>query len=119
MKPFNYSLLIFALMCQVTFAAESTPDITTDFSHAVPAQITRGLIESVDLEQRVIEVSGYIYDFGPEYTPAEIKMYQSEAGALELLKAGMKVEIKFGDIGSTRIPVKVKQLSDNTVLELN
>jgi hypothetical protein len=119
MKYVNCSLLVLVLFSQVAFAAEPASDGDVDFSHAVPAQITRGVIESIDLEQRIVIISGYSYDFGPNYTPAEIKMYQSDAGALELLRNGMKVELKYGDIGSTRIPVKVRQLSDQDVVELN
>lgn len=124
MKYINHCLLVIALMSQMALAADTDEqmEFITDenvLAEAVRARTTQGVIESVDLVERSAIISGYLYDFGPPdmRIPVEVKMYNSNYGAFELLQPGMKVEIVYGDVGDTRLAVRVKQLSNNAVLE--
>lgn len=120
MKYINSCLLVLALMSHMTVAEEL--EFITDedvLNETVSARTTQGVIESVDLAERSAIIGGYTYDFGPANmpVPVEVKMYNSEHGAFELLRSGMKVEIVYGDFGDVRLTVRVQQLSDSAVLE--
>lgn len=120
MKYMNSCLLVLALMSQMTVAEEM--EFITDedvLNQTVRARTTQGVVESVDLAERSALISGYTYDFGPANMPipVEVKMYNSDYGAFELLRSGMKVEIVYGDVGDVRLAVRVQQLSDSAVPE--
>ena len=87
---------------------------------AVRARTAHGVIRSIDLENRMAEISGYNYSFGgyDDELPAQVKMVGSEYGALELLRPEMKVEINFNDTGEIRMVVTLQQLADNAVIEV-
>jgi len=106
-------------MSQVVGAEELRFLTDEEMQGAVAERITEGVIESVDLVTRSALVSGYAYDFGPAVTddPVEVKMYNSDGGAFELLQPGMKVEITYGQFDDVRLAFRVQQLSDNAVLE--
>ena len=124
LKYINQCLLVIAFMSPMALAAD--PDEQIEFitdenvlKEAVRARTTQGVIESVDVAERSAIIGGYIYDFGPPdmRIPVEVKMYNSNYGAFELLQPGMKVEIVYGDVGDMRLAVRVKQLSNNAVIE--
>ena len=105
-------------MCQMAAAEELVFLSDEELEGAVAARTTKGVIESVDLATRSAVIGGYLYDFGrpDEQMPARVKMHNSDGGAYELLRPGMKVEIQYGDVGDVRLVVKVQQLSDRAVL---
>jgi len=107
-------------MSQLAIAQEM--EFITDediLKNAVAARTTRGIVESVNLEARSAVISGYAYDFGtPDMpVPVEVKMYNSDYGAFELLERGMKVEVVYGDTGDLRLVVRLQQLSNDAVIE--
>jgi hypothetical protein len=81
---------------------------------AIYARTTSGIIREIGLEAREAIISGYRYYFGHvQYNnAAEIKLYQSEGGAFELLTVGMKVEIVYAEYGHLRYVLSLQQLSD-------
>ena len=86
---------------------------------AVMARTTRGVIHAIDLAKRMARISGYIYEFGSPDDPATvgIKMYDSDFGAFEMLRPGMKVEVVYGDADDIRIAVRLQQLADDADME--
>jgi hypothetical protein len=86
---------------------------------AVMARTTRGVVQAIDLAKRMAQIDGYIYEFGSPDDPGsvEVKMYDSDFGALEMLQPGMKVEVVYGDIGDIRITVRLQQLADDADIE--
>jgi len=81
------------------------------------ARSTTGVIREISLEAREAIISGYRYYFGhTQYNnSAEIKLYQSDAGAFELLSVGMKVEIVYAEYGHLRYVLRLQQLADDTL----
>ena len=107
-------------MSQMAIAKEM--EFITDeniLKNTVSARTTQGIVESVDLQARSAVISGYTYDFGtPDMpVPIEVKMYNSDYGAFELLEGGMKVEVVYGDTGDLRLVVRLQQLSNNATIE--
>ena len=119
MKYINSCLLVLALMSQVVGAEELGFLTDEEMQGALTERITQGVIESVDLATRSVLISGFTYDFGSAATgdPVEVKMYNSDGGAFELLQPGMKVEIAYSQFDDGRLAVRVQQLSNNAVLE--
>ena len=85
----------------------------------VMARTKYGIIRSIDLQSRTAIISGFKYAFGSveDGRTAEVKLYGSEYGALELLKVGMKVKVVYGEFGFMRVVLRLQQLADNAVIE--
>lgn len=118
MTYFRHLLLVITCMSQLAIAEEfvTTPS-QGDFKQTARVMDTRGVIQSIDLVTRTVVISGYAYDFGPDFDTVEVKLYNSDAGALELLKPGMKVEVTYVNPDRRRVPISVIQLSNSTVIE--
>jgi len=84
----------------------------------VLARTTQGTIRSIDLAERTGIISGFKYWFGPpDFWELEVKLYQSDAGSLELLQEGMKVEIDYGEKGVGRLAFRIRQLANDADTE--
>ncbi len=88
---------------------------------AVMASTTRGVVESINLEDRTAQISGYTYDFGDPNDPLPVKvtMLNSAFGAFELLLPNMKVEIVYGETEEIRLAVTLQQLADDAEMEIH
>ncbi len=64
-----------------------------------------GEIHELDLARRTAIISGFMYVFGPSTLadPLEVTMLGSDYGALELLRVGMYVEVRFLQSPSGRV----------------
>lgn len=80
------------------------------------ARIDIGEITEIDYIKRKAIISGYVYYFPPDWwqTPPKFKLLGSDAGALQLMTVGMKVEVTYGDTPDGRIGLIVEQLPDST-----
>ncbi len=87
---------------------------------SVMASTTRGVVESIDLENRTLDIGGYSYyvGFPDDPLPVKVTMVNSDYGAFELLRPNMKVEIVYGEIEDKRLAVRLQQLADSTELEV-
>lgn len=81
------------------------------------ARVDRGIVHEVDLARRTCMIGGYIYEMGPPGSPAKVTMLNSRAGAFELLQPGMKVEVTYGDLGTTRLIAALTQLPSSADVE--
>ena len=72
-------------------------DIIDSIVDPVPERTTTGTIESIDLSARTAVIDGYIYHFGPatDAMPLRVKLLGRDFGSLQMLSAGMDVEIVF------------------------
>ncbi|MEM7364205.1 MAG: hypothetical protein AAF525_09280 [Pseudomonadota bacterium] len=92
-------------------------DAITKLEKPLRARTTRGVIHSIDMNARKGIIGGFEYHFGPPTFALKVSMKNSSTGALELLQPGMKVEVVYGDFGSTRIAASIKVLPDNAPIE--
>ena len=83
----------------------------------IRARKDRGVVHAIDLDQRTGEISGYSYHFGPPAYDLKVTLLGSSYGALELLEPGMKVEVVYGDFGSSRLAFSIEQLPASEVVE--
>lgn len=118
MKKLFLMLLLGCLAPAVVNAAEpSIVDLASQLDAPLRARTMAGVIRSIDLEKRQAEISGYIFDFGPPGLPIKILMESGSSGAFEMLDPGMKVEVIYGDLGTARIAVQVRQLPYDADIE--
>ncbi len=77
-----------------------------------------GQIHSLDMAKKTAIISGYRYSFkGTKgYDLPAIKMYNSEFGAFELLKTGMKVKVEYRLSKASRIVVELRQVAEDAKL---
>ena len=115
-KQLLVSLLFGMLLVQPVFADRLT-DILSKVKAPVRERTTRGVVQSIDLGNRTAIISGFLYDFGPNTFPLKVRMYKSDAGAVELLRPGMKVDVVYGDFGATRLARQITQLADDTKIQ--
>ncbi len=75
---------------------------------------TTGVIRSINLAERQAIISGYKYYFGsPIYgDSADVNMYGSEYGSLEMLEVGMNVHVRYAEYGNIRLVRELRQLSN-------
>ena len=92
-------------------------DAITKLEKPLRARTTRGVIHTIDMNARKGIIGGFEYHFGPPTFQLKVTMKNSSTGALELLQPGMKVEVIYGDFGSTRIAAEIKELPDNAPIE--
>lgn len=112
------NLLMGLLLAPPVFAASSSiQEKLSNVKKPLVARTDRGIIRSIDLEKRTIMIGGYVYDFGPQTFPFKVTMLNSSAGAVELLRTGMKVEVEYLDLETSRLAVSIKQLPDSTKVE--
>ena len=85
----------------------------------VNARIKYGIVRSINLDDRTAIISGFKYAFGAveKGWTAEVKMYRSDFGALELLRPGMKVKVQYGEFGVIRVLLRLEQLADSEIIE--
>jgi hypothetical protein len=102
-------VLIALLVISPAFSATSAP----------PDQprTARGVLTELNLVDRTGIIGGFSYQFGTIQAPLKVRMYQSEAGVVEMLSPGMKVEVVYLDTGDTRVALSLDQLSDDEVVE--
>jgi len=83
------------------------------------ARTKYGIVRKLDMVNHVAIISGYRYEFGALQTGwmAEVKMVDSEFGSFEMLKPGMKVKVVYGELGFTRVVLRLKQLPDDTFIK--
>jgi hypothetical protein len=78
-------------------ALVSFDEIIDSIEDPVPERTTTGTIEAIDLSARTAVIGGYIYHFGPatDSTPLQVKLLGRDFGSLEMLSAGMDLQIYF------------------------
>ena len=78
----------------------------------------QGIVREVDLVQRSIIIGGYSYLVGPSYVenPLQVSLHGTDAGALELLKIGMMVEVSYFDFGYARIAFLIDELAGDALV---
>tara|TARA_R110002072_G_scaffold14259_3_gene59212 strand:- start:13500 stop:13898 length:399 start_codon:yes stop_codon:yes gene_type:complete len=71
--------------------------ILDSIEDAVPERTTTGTIEAIDLAGRAAIIGGHLYHFGPatEADPLIVKLLGVNYGSLEMLSAGMDVEVLY------------------------
>jgi len=76
------------------------------------------MIHSLDLANKTAVISGYRYGFtgAQGWDLPSIKMYNTDFGAFELLKTGMKVRVTYRLSKSSRIVVAMRQVADDARL---
>lgn len=113
MRP-QFSSLIVLVVLLMTLSMVPTKSAAQS---AIYTRITTGVIREINLESREAIISGYRYYFGhTQYNnSAVIRLYQSEAGAFELLSVGMKVEMVYAEYGHLRYVLGLQQLADDTL----
>lgn len=77
-----------------------------------------GMVHSLDVVNKTAVISGYRYSFtGTKgYDLPSIKMSNSDYGAFELLRKGMKVRVTYRLSKSSRIVVELRQVADDAKL---
>ena len=73
----------------------------------------KGIVREIDLSKRALIIGGYSYLVGPPYVenPLKVSLYGTDAGAFELLRIGMVVEVYYFDFGYARIAFVIRELS--------
>ena len=73
----------------------------------------QGIVREIDLAKRAVIIGGYSYLVGPSYVenPLQVSLYGTGAGAFELLRIGMVVEVSYLDFGYARIAFVIRELS--------
>ena len=73
----------------------------------------QGIVREIDLAKRSIIIGGYSYLVGPSYveSPLQVSLYATDAGAFELLRNGMVVEVSYLDFGYARIAFVIRELA--------
>lgn len=92
-------------------------DAISKLEKPLRARTTRGVIHTIDMNARKGIIGGFEYHFGPPTFQLKVTMKNSSGGALELLQPGMKVEVVYGDFGTTRIAAAIKVLPDDAEIE--
>jgi len=109
MKFRNLILLVLMFSAQVSYGEDvdselsqnsalvTFDEIIDSIEDAVPERTTTGTIESIDLAARTAAIGGYLYHFGPatDSPPLKVKLLGRNFGSLEMLSAGMAVEIDY------------------------
>ena len=98
-------------------AASSLQEKLSNVKKPLVARTDQGVLRSIDLEKRTAMIGGFLYDFGPQTYPIKVTMLNSSAGAVELLRKGMKVEVEYLDLGTSRLAVSITQLPDSAEVE--
>ena len=78
----------------------------------------QGIVREVDLVQRSIIIGGYSYLVGPSYVenPLQVSLHGTDAGAFELLRIGMTVEVSYFDFGYARIAFVIDELAEDALV---
>ena len=78
----------------------------------------QGIVREVDLVQRSIIIGGYSYLVGPSYVenPLQVSLHGTDAGAFELLRIGMMVEVSYFDFGYARIAFVIDELAGDALV---
>ena len=78
----------------------------------------QGIVREVDLVQRSIIIGGYSYLVGPSYVenPLQVSLDGTDAGAFELLRIGMLVEVSYFDFGNARLAFVINELSGDALV---
>lgn len=107
-------LSILALLYSLSATAVTFEELVDSLDEPLPEIIDTGVVRSIDLAARSIEISGFSYLVGPATIdfPVEVQLYGTTAGSFELLQVGMKVEVEYIDFGNARIALAIRQLSD-------
>lgn len=100
-----------------TALGASLQEAVAGLKEPITARVDRGVVREIDLARRTCMIGGYIYEMGPPGMPAKVTMLNSSAGAFELLQPGMKVEVTYGDLGTTRLIAALKQLPSSADVE--
>ncbi|MCB1644142.1 MAG: hypothetical protein KDI36_01750 [Pseudomonadales bacterium] len=118
MKQWLWVCLTVVFACSAI--AEEVPDynaLVDSIDEPLMARSDTAEIQSIDLVTRSGVIGGYQYLFGPHTENLVVKMRGSNAGALELLREGMTVEVLYIEPQGHRIALEIEQLdADQNVL---
>lgn len=106
-----------SLSAMPALAASSLQEKLSNVKQPLVARTDQGVIRSIDLEKRTVMIGGFLYEFGPRTSPVKVTMLNSSAGAVELLRTGMKVEVEYLDLDTSRLALSLTQLPDNAKVE--
>ena len=113
-KLLLFNLLIGLLAGTPAYADNSLAKTLSKLHAPLIARTTDGVIRSIDLEKRTAIISGYLYEFGPPTFPLKVTMLNGSAGSIEMLRTGMKVEVVYGELDTSRLAASIKQLPEDT-----
>ncbi|MCB1692215.1 MAG: hypothetical protein KDI19_05575 [Pseudomonadales bacterium] len=117
MRKLLIAFCVAGLMASGPAGATDIVDLAAKQKTTLQARVAQGVVRSIDLDRRTCVIGGYTYEFGPPGLPIKITMVGNKPGAIELLQAGMKVEVTYGDLGEARIVAMIKQLPDDEEVE--
>ena len=100
----------------MTSSANAEKRVFSTTPRVIYARTAVGQIFSIDLVNRTAMISGYRYYFGNpvQGDASKISLYGYDAGSLEMLRVGMKVYIRYAELGTSRYVVSLKELAPST-----
>jgi hypothetical protein len=112
-------LVLLILMMPMGVYAETFDELLDSMDEPVSSRFQDGVIIEIDLQNRILQISGYDYYVSPAFgeNVTEISLYGTSFGAFELLSVGMKVEVEYLDLGRARIAMVIKELNSNLEVE--
>lgn len=112
-------LVVLILMMPIGVFAETFDELLDSMDEPISSRFESGVISNIDLVNRTIQISGYEYHVSPAFgeNVTEISLYGTTFGALELLTAGMKVEVEYLDLERARIAIVIQELDPNLEVE--
>lgn len=110
------NLLIASLVGTPVFAA-SLQSIMENVKTPMMATSTRGVINSINLDNRTAIIGGLKYQFGPPEFPVKVTLLNSVPGSIQMLRPGMKVRVLYGALESYRIVGAIQQLPKSARVE--
>ena len=116
MKKLLLANMLIAMLLGAPAYADDLQSIMSS-TDTVVARTARGIIRSIDLDKRTAIIGGFMYAFGPPSFPIKVTMLNASTGSIEMLRSGMKVEVVYGEFGTSRIAASIKQLPSDANVE--
>ena len=117
------NLLPFSILLWISIAVAEMPTYqelldSMDADARTRLREGQGIVREVDLVQRSIIIGGYSYLVGPSYVenPLQVSLHGTDAGAFELLRIGMMVEVSYFDFGYARIAFVIDELAGDALV---
>lgn len=116
MKTLFSTLLLLISMSATAVTFEELGD---SMDEPIPPRVDEGVVRQINFADRTIVVGGYEYLVGPSTLdqPVEVNLYATSAGAFELLRDGMLVEVEYIDFGHARVAFRISELSPDAEID--
>lgn len=113
MKKLLLANMVIALLLGVPVLAVAATTTASSSNPSLVARTAQGVIRSIDLGRRSAIISGFLYDFGPPTIPVPVTLLNANPGSVHMLHPGMKVEVKYKELGTSRATVSITQLPNS------